>query len=127
MPPHKLLAIAIFALSYFAIATGKLPPLRLDRAGAALAGAVAMGIVGAVQRQQALDAIDFSTLALLLGMMIVVANLRLSGAFTLAAHSLLDRSRSGFGLLALTVAGAGGVGGFFYQRRGLPCLGANPN
>ena len=86
MSLHKLLVFAVFALTYFAIATGKLPPLRLDRASAALTGAVAMGVIGTVHRQQALDAIDFSTLALLLGMMIVVTNLRLSGAFTLAAR-----------------------------------------
>ncbi len=124
MPLHKLLALTVFALTYFAIATGKLPPLRLDRAGAALAGAVAMSVIGAVDRQQALDAIDFSTLALLLGMMIVVANLRLSGAFTLAARSLLIRARSGFGLLALTVAGAGVLAAFFIND--VVCLALAP-
>jgi Na+/H+ antiporter NhaD/arsenite permease-like protein len=113
MALHNLLALAIFALTYFTIATGKLPPLRLDRAGAALAGAIAMSIIGAVHRQQALAAVDFSTLALLLGMMIVVANLRLSGAFTLAARTVLPQARSGFGLLALTVAGSGGLAAFF--------------
>ena len=124
MPLHKLLALAVFALTYFAIANGKLPPLRLDRAGAALAGAVAMMVIGAVHRQQALDAIDFSTLALLLGMMIVVANLRLSGAFTLAARSVLARARSGFGLLALTVAGAGVLAAFFIND--VVCLALAP-
>ncbi|HJU10965.1 MAG TPA: anion transporter [Candidatus Binataceae bacterium] len=113
MPLHKLLAFAVFALTYFAVATGKLPPFRLDRAGAALAGAVAMIVIGAVSRQQALDAIDFSTLALLLGMMIVVAYLRLSGAFTRVARLVLNRARSGFGLLMLTVAGAGVLAAFF--------------
>ncbi len=124
MPLHKLLALAVFALTYFAIATGKLPPWRLDRAGAALAGAVAMGIIGAVSRQQALEAIDFSTLALLLGMMIVVANLRLSGAFTLAARSVLTHARSGFGLLALTVSGAGILAAFFIND--VVCLALAP-
>jgi Na+/H+ antiporter NhaD/arsenite permease-like protein len=124
MPLHKLLALTVFALTYFAIATGKLPPLRLDRAGAALAGAVAMSVIGAVHRQQALDAIDFPTLALLLGMMIVVANLRLSGAFTLAARSLLIRARSGFGLLALTIAGAGVLAAFFIND--VVCLALAP-
>jgi Na+/H+ antiporter NhaD/arsenite permease-like protein len=124
MPLNKLLVLAIFALTYFAIANGKLPPLRLDRAGAALAGAVAMGIIGAVHRQQALEAIDFSTLALLLGMMIVVANLRLSGAFMLAAGSMLKRARSGFGLLALTVVGAGVLAAFFIND--VVCLALAP-
>ncbi|MBV8360428.1 MAG: anion transporter [Deltaproteobacteria bacterium] len=124
MSLHKLFVLAVFALTYFAIATGKLPPLRLDRAGAALAGAVAMGVIGAVRRQQALNAIDFSTLALLLGMMIVVANLRLSGAFTLAARVVLARARSGFGLLALTVAGAGLLAAFFIND--VVCLALAP-
>ena len=83
-----------------------------------------MSVIGAVDRQQALDAIDFSTLALLLGMMIVVANLRLSGAFTLAARSLLIRARSGFGLLALTVAGAGVLAAFFIND--VVCLALAP-
>jgi Na+/H+ antiporter NhaD/arsenite permease-like protein len=124
MPLHKLLAVVVFALTYFAIAVGKLPPLRLDRAGAALAGAVAMSVIGTVHRQQALDAIDFPTLALLLGMMIVVANLRISGAFTLAARSMLGRARSGFGLLALTVAGAGVLAAFFMND--VVCLALAP-
>ena len=38
-------------------------------------------------------AIDFATLALLLGMMIVVANLRLSGFFRLVAGAIATRAR----------------------------------
>ena len=113
MPLHKLLTLAVFALTYFAIAAGKLPPLRLDRAGAALAGAVAMCVTGAVHRKPALDAIEFSTLALLLGMMIVVANLRLS------AHFRHLRRRADPRALRFRSAGAnrrrfGFAGGVFY-------------
>ena len=83
-----------------------------------------MSVIGVVNQQQALDAIDFSTLMLLLGMMIVVANLRLSGAFTLAARSVLTRARSGFGLLALTIAGAGVLAAFFIND--VVCLALAP-
>lgn len=124
MTLHKLPALAIFAFTYFVIATGKLPRLRLDRAGAAMAGAVAMGVIGVVHGQQALEAIDFSTLALLLGMMIVVANLRLSGAFNLAARAVLTRARSGYGLLAVTIAGAGVLAAFFIND--IVCLALAP-
>ncbi|HKV56572.1 MAG TPA: SLC13 family permease, partial [Candidatus Binataceae bacterium] len=113
MRPHDVLTLAIFALTYIAIAAGKLPRLRLDRTGAALAGAVAMAIIGAVDRRSALEGVDFPTLGLLLGMMIVVANLRLSGAFTLAARSVLSRAYTGFGLLAITIASAGVLAAFF--------------
>jgi len=80
--------LAIFAATYLVVAAGKLPSLRLDRTGAAFVGAVAMVLAGGLGGRQALAAVDFSTLALLLGMMIVVANLRISGAFAAAAGVL---------------------------------------
>src|SRR5690242_10839900 len=78
---HLLVPLAIFAFTYFVIAVGNFPGLQLDRTGAALAGAVLMVITGSLGEAQALAAIDFHTLLLLLGMMIIVANLRISGAF----------------------------------------------
>jgi Na+/H+ antiporter NhaD/arsenite permease-like protein len=113
MNPHSALALVIFALTYSVIAAGKLPFLHIDRTGAALAGAVAMVAAGVVSERGALEAVDFHTLALLLGMMIVVANLRLSGAFQLFAHAMLGRARSGYGLLAMTVAASGVLAAFF--------------
>ena len=74
-------AIAIFALTYLVVAVGRLPGFRLDRAGAALVGASLMVAVGALPLEEAPKAIDFDTIILLLGVMIVVANLRLSGFF----------------------------------------------
>lgn len=73
-------AITIFAGTYLVIAIGKLPGYRLDRAGAALLGASLMAAVGVVSLDEAYRAIDFDTITLLLGMMIVVANLRLSAS-----------------------------------------------
>jgi Na+/H+ antiporter NhaD/arsenite permease-like protein len=76
-------AIAIFVATYLFIAVGKLPGYHLDRAGAALLGACLMVWLGVLSLEEAFAAIDFDTIALLLGMMIVVANLRLSGFFEL--------------------------------------------
>src|SRR6266852_2110274 len=120
----SLLPLAIFTFTYLVIAAGKLPALRLDRAGAALVGGVAMVMVGAVDEREALNAVDFPTLALLLGMMIVVANLRLSGAFAVTARKVLLRARSGFELLALTIAGCGVLAAFFIND--VVCLALAP-
>ena len=68
-------AIAIFALTYLVVAIGRLPGFRLDRAGGALVGASLMVAVGALPIEEAPKAIDFDTIILLLGVMIVVANL----------------------------------------------------
>src|SRR5580698_2877392 len=121
---HTAVALIIFALAYTVIAIGKFPWLRLDRAGAAFAGAVAMVISGAITENAARDAIDYRTLALLLGMMIVVANLRLSGAFTAFARALLLNARSGYGLLAMTVASAGILAAFFIND--VVCIALTP-
>jgi hypothetical protein len=113
MTLHDAVPLGIFAVVYLVLTRGNIPPLRLDRAGAALVGAVAIVVSGAVKPAEAEAAISFPTLMLLLGMMIVVANLRLSGAFTLGAGLVLGRARTPRGLLALTVAVAGTLAAVF--------------
>src|SRR3989449_5761962 len=112
MTLRDALPLGIFALASLVLVRGNLPPLRLDRAGAALVGAVAMVVSGAVSPEEAQAAISFP-LMLLLGMMIVVANLRLSGAFTVGARLVLARARTPRGLLALTIALAGVLAAVF--------------
>ncbi len=86
-------AIAVFAATYFVVAIGKLPGYQLDRAGAALVGASFMAGFGVVSLDQAYRAIDFDAITLLLGMMIIVANLRLSGFFRLVSSFAVARAR----------------------------------
>ena len=80
----KLAAGAIFAGADLALAIGTIPGLRIDRAGVALVGACLMVGAGVLTLEEASRAVDFGTITLLLGIMIVVANLRLSGFFALA-------------------------------------------
>ena len=124
MLPGHLLTLIIFALTYAVIALGEVPRLRIDRTGAALAGAVAMVVTGALSEGAAEHAIDFHTIALLLGMMIVVANMRLSGAFAYFARTLLSRARTGFGMLAMTVAASGLLAAFFIND--VVCIALTP-
>jgi Na+/H+ antiporter NhaD/arsenite permease-like protein len=100
-------AIAIFAATYLVMAIGKLPGFTLDRAGAALLGASLMVAAGVLSLDEALRAIDFATLALLLGMMIVVGNLRLSGFFRLINNWVVRRARHPLLLLSAVVATSG--------------------
>ncbi len=107
--PTEAAAIVVFALTYIAMALGGIPGLRLDRAGAALAGAAAMVACGALSLGEAYRAIDLGTLTLLLGMMIVVADLRLSGVFEAVNAWIAARARYPLVLLAMVVL----VSGFF--------------
>ncbi len=100
-------AIAIFAMTYLVVAIGRLPGFRLDRAGAALVGASLMVAVGALPLEEAPKAIDFDTIILLLGVMIVVANLRLSGFFRLVSGWVVTRARYPIVLLASIVLVSG--------------------
>ena len=56
---------------------------------------------------RALRAIDFDTIALLLGMMIVVGNLRLSGFFRLVTNWVVTRARHPLVLLAAVILTSG--------------------
>src|SRR6266481_5423107 len=113
-------AAAIFAASYLALAVGRIPGLAIDRAGVALVGACLMVAGGALPLEDAYKAVDLDTLTLLLGMMIVVANLRLSGFFTLASAWVMRRAHQPLALLAAVTAVAGCLLRVPRQRCDLP-------
>jgi Na+/H+ antiporter NhaD/arsenite permease-like protein len=103
----RIATAAIFAASYIALAIGKVPGLTIDRAGVALVGACLMVACGATRLADAYRAIDFGTITLLLGMMIIVANLRLSGFFAVAYVWVARHARRPIMLLIAIVAVSG--------------------
>ena len=106
-------AILIFAITYLVLAIGRLPGFRIDRTGAAIIGASFMVGVNALSVDEAARAINFDTIILLFGMMIVVVNLRLSGFFSLVAERVVEHARRPTALLAAIVAVAGLFSAFF--------------
>ena len=102
----------IFLLTYGGISLGRIPGLRLDRAGIALTGAALMMAVGAITPEEAYRAVNLDTLALLLGMMIIVAHLRLSGFFRLVTRWALVHAHSPFILLTTVTITAGAFSAF---------------
>ena len=98
-----LIAALIFLATYVVIALGRAPGLRLDRTGAALLGASLMVASGTLTLDQAYKAVDIDTLTLLLGMMIIVANLRVSGFFGVVNYWVVRHVRHPLALLAAVV------------------------
>jgi Na+/H+ antiporter NhaD/arsenite permease-like protein len=96
-------ALVIFLLTYAVIAIGQPPLFRIDRAGAALIGASLMVLSGVIDIDAAYRAIDYRTIVLLFSLMIVVANLRLSGLFPLASAFVMRRITSPTVLLCAVV------------------------
>lgn len=99
--------LGIFGGVYVVMLLGRLPGLGLDRTGAALLGAIGMVVIGALSPEQARDAIDVPTIALLFGLMIVSAQLRLGGFYTAVTRRLASAPLSPPRLLGLLVATAG--------------------
>lgn len=89
MNDKEPLAIAIFALTYLLISGRRLKVLPLNRPAAALLGTVLMVATGVMTPEHAYRAVDYDTLVLLLGMMLISACLFLAGFFDWAADRVL--------------------------------------
>lgn len=102
-------AVAIFVATYTVLAVGKIPLYRIDRTGAALLGASLMVGTGVLSAEEAYAAFNFDTIILLLGMMIVVANLRVSGFFGVVNGWVLRHVRHPLALLAAVILVCGAL------------------
>ncbi len=116
----------IFALTYCGLALGKIPGLRIDRAGIAFVGAVLILITGILSLADATssESIDFKTLFLLLGMMIVVGSLRLSGVFQRLTDLAAGSLASPRALLAVTIGLSGVLSAFLIND--VVCIALTP-
>ena len=106
------LTAAIFALTYLGLALGRVPGLRMDRAGIALVGAAAMLCAGSLSFREAAQSVDYQTIVLLFGMMTVVAYLQLSGFFALATQQIAAHFSGPMTLLAMTIGLSGVLSAF---------------
>ena len=108
-----LAAFFIFLGTYLVMAVGRLPGFRVDRTGAAIIGASLMIAFGVLSLEEAFRAVNYETLILLFGLMIVVANLRLSGFFTAVAAWVVEHAHRPLLLLAAIVVVSGVFSAFF--------------
>ncbi len=107
------LSITIFLITYGLIAFESNVGLYLDRTATAFCGAVAMVLAGSLTPGAAIGAIDWGTIAFLLGMMILVAHFQMSGFFHWVAAAVARVARTRFQLLALIVFTSGILSAFF--------------
>lgn len=103
----EIVAIAIFCVTYLLISGRRLKVLPLNRPAAALLGAVLMVACGVMTPQQAYRSVDYDTLVLLLGMMLISAYLFLAGFFDWAADWILLRAKTPQALLLYLIAASG--------------------
>ena len=108
-----LIPLLIFLGTYLVLAIGRLPGFRVDRTGAAIIGASLMIAVGVLSLEEAFQSINYETILLLFGMMIVVANLRLSGFFGAVSAWVVEHAHRPLPLLCAIVLVSGVFSAFF--------------
>jgi Na+/H+ antiporter NhaD/arsenite permease-like protein len=86
---QEITAILIFSFTYLLISGRRLKVLPLNRPAAALLGTVLMVATGVMTPERAYRAVDYDTLILLLGMMLIAAYLFMAGFFDWAADWIL--------------------------------------
>ncbi|MEK6621831.1 MAG: anion transporter [Planctomycetota bacterium] len=106
-------SLLIFALTYIIISAQKMKWHRLDRPSGALLGAVLMVLCGVMTLDEAYRSIDFNTILLLLGMMILIAYLKIANCFKYLSYMLISYARSPFLLLCFVVFSSGILSALF--------------
>jgi Na+/H+ antiporter NhaD/arsenite permease-like protein len=107
-----VVVVAIFALTYLLIAFRRLRLLPIGRPAGALLGATLMVVSGAMTPEASYRAIDGDTIVLLLGMMLITAELDQAGFFPRASASVLRTAKSPRSLL-FAVGLTAGLGSAF--------------
>ncbi|WP_414572183.1 anion transporter [Nostoc sp. CCY 9925] len=108
-----VLRYLVILLTYIGLGLGYLPGLRMNRATIAIAGAALLMALGLLDLRAAWSAIDYKTLVFLFGMMIISANLTVSGFFQLAVDYTICHIHSPFGLLIVLTFGSGFLSALF--------------
>src|SRR3984957_10309355 len=104
--------LLIFAITYAGLAMGRIPGLKMNRAGIALLGAIAMMIFGGVTTEEAIGYVNWPTVCLLFGFFVISAQLRLSGFYDLVAGSISARLGHPARFLLILMLVSGGLSAF---------------
>lgn len=107
-------ALAVFVATYVLISLHKIRFLNLDRPTAALGGGILMVLLAGLPFSAAVgEAVNWETIVLLFGMMLVVAYLKLAHFFEYVSTWMLRRARTPKRLLALLIVTSGGLSALF--------------
>lgn len=108
MTAHAVAAVVIFLVSFGFIIAGEKSPRKMDRPTVALIGALLLVICGVLTRGDAIRAVDWGTIALLLGMMVVIHFVTESGLLDAVSARALAKAGNPSQLL-WTVCAVSGV------------------
>lgn len=113
MSPDPWITLAIVTLTFAGVAIGRYPIIKSNRTTIALMGVALLVAAGQVRFEDVPGYFDFDTLILLFSMMIINANLKLSGFFVLAGRTLVRLASSARMFLALEIFIVGWLAALF--------------
>ena len=99
----------VVAVVVFLVALGAIAFDWAHRTKIALLGAAAVVLIGVLEEEQAIEAVDWSTLGLLVGMMVIVGLTERTGVFTYLALRVAQLSRGRPMRLVFLLSGVTGV------------------
>jgi Na+/H+ antiporter NhaD/arsenite permease-like protein len=106
-------SLLIFILTYVIISAQKMKWHKLDRPSGALLGAVLMVLAGVLTLDEAYRTVDFNTILLLLGMMILVGYFKIANCFKYLSYLLITHARNSFLLLCFVSFSSGILSALF--------------
>jgi Na+/H+ antiporter NhaD/arsenite permease-like protein len=113
MSPTPWITALVVAVTFAGIAVGRYPIIQSNRTTIALLGVALLLVTRQVAFDQLSTYIDFDTIILLFSMMIINANLKLAGFFTLAGRALVRLAHSPRVFLALEILIVGVLAALF--------------
>jgi Na+/H+ antiporter NhaD/arsenite permease-like protein len=110
---NGVIGLAIFILTYILISLQNVPKLKLDRPAASTIGASLMIAFGVMSIDEAVRSIDYHTIILLFGMMVLSSYLGIAGFFDYLAYKIMKTARNGKRLLLMIVLSSGCLSAIF--------------
>lgn len=113
MQPTPWITLAVVVVTFIGIAVGRYPIIKSNRTTIALMGVALLLLLGQVRFEDLPAYLDFDTLILLFSMMIINANLKLAGFFTVAGQWLVRFARTPRSFLAFEIVVLGLLSALF--------------
>jgi Na+/H+ antiporter NhaD/arsenite permease-like protein len=106
-------SLITIVVTIIGVSLGRYPFLRMNRATIAFVGAVLLIILNAISLEEAYQAIDINTIVLLLSIMILNVNFRLSGFFYLISKYILKFAKTPKQFLGILIFFSGFLSAIF--------------
>jgi Na+/H+ antiporter NhaD/arsenite permease-like protein len=90
----NLTGIIIFTICYAGIALGRIPGMAIDRTGIALLGGMLMLVTGVIDLESAIMSVDYPTLIILFGLMLLSAQFRMGGFYSMVTTKIGESTLS---------------------------------